>query len=355
MLSFYSSKYLSLPWLKKKLLVIQQLNSTSIGSSIIEGAIDIFSKIHVQKYLSFISIVLALLALSFTAILLKLGETEISSNVIIFNRLWIATLILGVSQETGKFRHSSLDKSDRSKERDNLKLATYTNRERWLLLVIVLTSTTSVIFWAWSLTQTSVANSTVLRSLTPIFTSLCGWLIFKQKFDRQFCWGMLVAIVGAIVISGGDLQMSADNFFGDAIALLSASLYAIYLVTSEQLRLHRSTTTILFWRCAFGTLLMLPIILLADESLFPTSWLGWLVVIGLAVISQVCGQGLLMYSLDRFSSSFVSLFLLLIPINTAILAWLIFSESLSWQNAIAFALVLLGIYLAQSSESFQES
>ncbi|MDJ0688602.1 MAG: DMT family transporter [Xenococcaceae cyanobacterium MO_188.B32] len=332
MFSFYISKSFGLSWLQKKLIGIQQLNSTGIG---------------------LVSIFLALLFLSFTAIFLKLGETEISPNAIIFNRLWIATLILGLSQETSKLGQSSSNYINKKIDEGNL--ATYTNRERWLLLLVVVSSTASVVFWAWSLTQTSVANSTVLRNLTPLFTSLCGWLIFNQKFDRQFCWGMLIAIVGAIAIGSNDLQVSSDNFLGDATALFSALLYAIYLLASEQLRLYKSTTTILFWRCALGTLLVLPVAWLTDGSLFPSSYLGWLVVIALAVVCQVCGQGLLIYSLDRFSSSFVALFLLLTPINTAILAWLIFAESLSWLNAIAFVLVLFGIYLSQSSSSVQKS
>ncbi len=347
MFSFYISKSSSLSWLQNKLIGITQLNSNTIKLKRTNGEVNFLSKL--QKYTPFVSIFLALLFLSFTAIFLKLGETEISPNAIIFNRLWIATLILGLSQETAKLGQPSSNNVNKKVDEGNL--ATYTNRERWLLLLIVVSSTASVIFWAWSLTQTSVANSAVLRNLTPLFTSLCGWLILKQKFDRQFCWGMLIAIVGAIAIGGSDLQVSADNFLGDATALLSALLYAVYLLASEQLRLSRSTTTILFWRCALGALLVLPVALLTESSLFPTSYLGWLVVIALAVVCQVCGQGLLIYSLDRFSSSFVALFLLLTPITTAILAWLIFAESLSVLNAIAFILVLLGIYIAQSSSS----
>ena len=309
--------------------------------------------ILIKPHLGLISLCLALFALSFTAIFLKLGETEISSNAIIFNRLWIATIILGLSQETRKIK--SLSSYNFQKKNNDFNLATYSNCERWLLLLMVFSSTASVIFWAWSLTQTTVANSTVLRNLTPLFTSLCGWLILKQKFDRQFCWGMGIAILGAIAIGWHDLQISSGNFLGDATALLAALLYAIYLLTVEHLRLHRTATTILFWRCAFGTLLILPIALYAGGSLFPTSWLGWMVVIALAFVCQVCGQGLLAYSLNQFSSSFVAMFLLLIPLITAVLAWLIFAESLSWLNAIAFILVLFGIYVAQSSSSVQKS
>jgi drug/metabolite transporter (DMT)-like permease len=55
--------------------------------------------------------------------------------------------------------------------------------------------------------------------------------------------------------------------------------------------------------------------------------------------------------MDRLSSGFVSVFLLLEPIISALLAWLIFVEHLSPLTWIGFAVVLGGIYLAKSSEA----
>ncbi len=81
------------------------------------------------------------------------------------------------------------------------------------------------------------------------------------------------------------------------------------------------------------------------------SWSGWLIIIALAVICQTFGQGLLVYSLKRFSSSFVGIFALLKPLITALLAWIIFAEQISITNGIALVLILVGIYLAKSSES----
>ena len=369
MSSFYIHKSLSFSWLQRKLLLIQKFKSSFQRRETMKPAVNSVPRSNAivltksdsivnvenlfKNYAPSISLFLALLALSFTAIFFKLGETEISSNAVVFNRLWIATIILGLSQKTSKVKLSSPNEINQKIHENNLK--TYTKRELWLILLMVVSATASILFWAWSLSQTSVANSTVLRNLTPLFTSLCGWLILKQKFDRQFCWGMLIAIVGAVAIGWDDLQVSNDNFLGDATALLSAFFYAIYLLAVEDLRLHRSATTILFWRCSFGTLVMLPIAAFTGDSLFPTSWLGWILVIALAFVSQVCGQGLLAYSLSKFSSSFVAIVLLLTPITTAILAWLIFAESLGWLNAIAFILVLFGIYIAQSSSSVQKS
>ena len=74
-------------------------------------------------------------------------------------------------------------------------------------------------------------------------------------------------------------------------------------------------------------------------------------MISLAVICQALGQVLVAYSLNNLSSGFVALFLILDPVLTAIEAWVIFSEKLILLDWIAFFLVLLGIYLALSSQS----
>ena len=61
------------------------------------------------------------------------------------------------------------------------------------------------------------------------------------------------------------------------------------------------------------------------------------------------------HTLKQFSAGFVSLFLLLEPILTAIFAWIIFSEKLNFLNWIAFTTVLVGIYFAKSGQGAQKS
>src|SRR5947209_1177415 len=50
--------------------------------------------------------------------------------------------------------------------------------------------------WHWSIVWTSVANSTLLANLAPIFVTLAGWLIWQRKVSRLFLAGMFVAIGG---------------------------------------------------------------------------------------------------------------------------------------------------------------
>jgi len=285
---------------------------------------------------------LAILALSFAAIFIKLSERELGPVATIFNRFWVATLILG-------FGNVVKTLSERHSHDSSLQKQHYTVSDLVLLLVMTCFFSGTLITWAWSLTQTSVANSNLLHNVTPLFTTLMGWLFLRQCFEGRFLVGMVLAISGSILIGIGDLQLASDNFTGDSLAILSAVFSAANLLTVEKLRAKFSATTILLWCSFFGTLLTFPLLLLTEDVLFPYSWAGWLAIIAQALVCQVLGQSLQAYNLKQFSSGFVAVFLLLDPVITAILAWVIFSEQLSPLNWVAFSVVLTGIYLAKVS------
>lgn len=285
-----------------------------------------------------IALGISLVALASAAILIRLGLNSMSPNATIFHRLWIATIALWLIESCNPKKPQQICKE---------KPLPW---ERGLLVVVAIASTASVMCWAWSLTQTSVANSTVLRNLTPLFVALGGWLWYGKLIEPRCAMGMAVATVGAIAIGCDDLQVGWEHIWGDGIALLSAMLYAVYLMAIERLTARYSSQEILLWRCGLGFVLMLPL-MINEASFFPNSAQEWLVVIALALICQVLGQGLLIYSCKQFSASFVAFFLLLQPAIAAILAWVIFAESLSSIDVIAFALVMSGIYLAQSGST----
>lgn len=297
----------------------------------------------IKDVLSLAVLTIAVIALAFSPIFTKLSEIELSPTATIFNRLWIATIITGCWQ---------LRKTNPKFKQITPKVDFFADKQPVLLILASLCATFSAVLWAISLTQTSVASSTVLRSLTPLFISLGAWLILKQSFDRQFILGMMLSTIGGMAIGWDDLQLGTAHLLGDGMALVSAALHGANILIVGYLRDRDCTTEkVLFWRCACGTLMVWPVVCLTDTQILPISWSGWLIIIALAVVCQTFGQGLLVYSLKRFSSSFVGIFALLKPLITALLAWIIFAEQISITNGIALVLILVGIYLAKSSES----
>lgn len=298
--------------------------------------------------IALILLFIALIALACSPIFTKLSEIEISPSATIFHRLWIATIALNLWQVGNNPTEEGL-------ETKLVERSPWSGKQRALLILASIAATTSALCWAWSLTQTSVASSTVLRSFSPLFIALAGWLILNQKCDRQFFLGMILAVVGGITIGWDDLQLGQEYLMGDGIALLSAALHGVNLLVIGYLRDWIDTKTILLWRCGFGALIIFPLVLMTEENLLPVSWHGWLLVFLLAIICQVLGQGLLVYSLKQFSSSFAAIFMLLKPVVTAFLAWIIFAENLSLLNGVALILILSGIYMAKSSSSSEKA
>lgn len=287
-------------------------------------------------------------ALSLAAIFIRLSEQELGPFATLFNRFWIALVVTWGWRQL-HHRSSSAHPGSASDP-----VETYTWQDGIWIVISGTLFWGCLSLWAISLMQTGVANSTILHNLTPIFTTLGAWLLLRRQFDRQFLLGLALAVIGALSLGIEDLHLSSDTAMGDGLALLSAVFLAGNLMVVEKLRAKFSATTIILWCCVVGACLTLPTVLIWEERLFPISSLGWLSVIGLAVICQVVGQGLQAYSLKRLSSGLVGVLLLLDPVLAALIAAIIFLEHLSLLNGIGFAVILVGIYVAKSSHSAED-
>lgn len=289
-----------------------------------------------------IALGVALLGIASASILIAIAEREIEPNAITCDRLLIAAVVFTIWNQV---KTSTLLETNNTPQTQS-----YTKRGIILLLVAGISFAISLSLWAWSLTQTSIANSTLLNNMMPIFTTLGGWLVFRQRFSPRFIAGMAVAIGGAVAIGIEDMHLADSNLTGDGAALVAAMFSAISILSLEQLRIQFSTPIVMQWTSLAGGLFVLPLVFLTEGQLLPISVTGWLAVIGLGAVSQAMGQGLLTYSLGKFSSGFVAVSMLSIPVIAAVLAMFIFAEQLSLYNWLAFAVVLFGIYLAVSAQ-----
>ena len=202
--------------------------------------------------------------------------------------------------------------------------------------------------WHWSLAYTTVANSTFITNLAPVFVTLLAWLLFKERVTSIFLLGMVVAIGGAALMVKSGLSLSPLNLLGDALALATSVFYAGYIVSVKGLRRRLSTARLMLYSSTVSTAALLVLSLLKGESLVPPSVRGFLILLTLAWVSQVLGQGLIAYGLAHVPAAFSSVSLLLQPPGAVLLAWLLLDERINvWQGLGGFA-VLVGIVVARS-------
>jgi drug/metabolite transporter (DMT)-like permease len=78
--------------------------------------------------------------------------------------------------------------------------------------------------------------------------------------------------------------------------------------------------------------------------------MGWLKLVGLALISQAAGQSLIAYAMAHLPSTFSSVGLLLQPVMAALFAWVLLGETLGWSEIAGGVAVLVGILIAHQAE-----
>ena len=183
-------------------------------------------------------------------------------------------------------------------------------------------------FWHWSIVWTSVANATLLANLAPIFVTLAGWLIWKQRFTRTFLAGMVLAIAGMFILVGPNFAIGGTRLLGDAVGAMTAIFYAGYFLAIKVARdSGASTARLMAWSTSITAVALLPVALLSPQPMLPAGAPGWLVLFGLAIVTQILGQGLIAYAFAHLSASLSSVSLLIQPVVAAMAAWVLFGEA----------------------------
>jgi drug/metabolite transporter (DMT)-like permease len=218
----------------------------------------------------------------------------------------------------------------------------------WLLAAAGVAFAGDLFFWHFSVKFTSVANSTLLANLAAIFVTLAAWLLYRQRPSRLFLVGLVTALTGVVMLVSTSMSFSSTALLGDAFGVITAMFYAWYLLTVKDLRDRGAgTLRLMAVTTAITAALLLPIALATGEQMFPLTGAGWLKLIGIALISHVCGQGMIAYALAHLPASLSSVSLLLQPVMAGVFAWVLLGEPLVALQIAGGVVVLVGIYLAR--------
>ena len=204
--------------------------------------------------------------------------------------------------------------------------------------------------WHWSIVLTTVANATLLANLAPIFVTLAIWLWYRRRPGGAFLAGMAVALAGLAALLGGDIQLSGKALAGDCLGVVTAMFYAGYQLAVTRLRARASTSSIMAWSGLVTACVLLPLALASGEQILPATATGWLMLIGLALISQAAGQSLIAWAMAHLPATFSSVGLLLQPVIAALFAWVLLGETLGGIAIAGGVAVLVGIAIAHQAE-----
>ncbi|WP_431026838.1 DMT family transporter [Lysinibacillus sp. LZ02] len=279
--------------------------------------------------ISYTILFLGVFALSTSAIFVKLADAPATITAF-YRMLFTAVMLLPFLLVNKK----------------NLKELRYLSKKQWGLgLLSGLFLAAHYLLWFESLNYTSVASSTVIVTLQPLFSVVGGYFLFKERFNKGAIIGCLVAIAGSIVIGWKDFQIGGQALFGDILAFIAAGVITAYFFIGQHVR--KSLSLIPYSIIGYtSSALFLSIFVFSQQTSFVNySTQTWLSFIGLAFIATILGQTIFNWLLKWLSTSVISMSILGETIGTCILAYFILDEVISLQQGIGIALILIGLAL----------
>ncbi len=206
--------------------------------------------------------------------------------------------------------------------------------------------------WITSVGLTSVAASTVLVALSPIFSWVLSFLFLHERPTARQGAGILLAVAGAAVIALGDAGGMARNALaGDALALVGAVCGAVYFVIGRHLRARLDLVAYVTPVYAVAAILLLGAAAARGEAFVAYPARDWLVFAGLALLPTLIGHTGWNYALRHVPAWGVGAAALGEPVGATLIAWLLpaIAEPPSLQTLAGGACCLAGIALTLAS------
>ena len=201
--------------------------------------------------------------------------------------------------------------------------------------------------WHIGIEMTRIGNATLFGNAGSIVLLFWGFLVARTLPGRLEWLAIVFALAGAAILMGRSLEISNETLIGDLFSVAAGLLYAVYLLTLQGARQKPGgqfgSWSLLVWVSIFGAPVLLVIALALGEPVWPQAWGP---VVGLFVLSQLVGQGLMVFALKYFPPLVVGLALLTQPAVASIYGWLAFGEVLSGLDIVG--MVLVGAALAVS-------
>lgn len=281
-----------------------------------------------------VGIVTGITAVSSAAIFIRYAQREAPSLAIAAARLTLASLVLAPIAWI-RYRH---------------EYRQLTRLDGGLAILSGIFLALHFATWVSSLEYTTVASSTVLVSISPLFVAVASWLFLREKIGQAVIVGLAVALIGSAIIGLSDRGGTLRNaLLGDVLAFAGAVTVAGYLLIGRRLRAKLSLVP--YVAAVYGTAAVVTLVMvgLARQTLFgysPPTY-GWLLL--LALVPQLIGHSSFNWALAHLPATYVSVATLGEPIGSTILAYIILGEAPTPIKITGAVTILVGIVIASQN------
>ncbi|MEY9870539.1 drug/metabolite transporter (DMT)-like permease [Peribacillus sp. B2I2] len=198
-----------------------------------------------------------------------------------------------------------------------------------------------------ALEKTSATNVGLISTLNMISIAIFSFFFLKERINILQIFSMFFSLFGVIlVLSKGNINLFLSLSFntGHLYMMAAVCVWGIYSVCSKWAMLTTTPMMSTLYSGIFGLIVILPF----NFSNFAvsninTSFIQSILYTG--VISTVACMVLWNIGVQKLGTTTSGIFLNFNPIFTAILAFLLLGEKMTWVQGIGSCIVIIGCYM----------
>jgi len=286
----------------------------------------------IDKIWVYIAASLAALFWGFSFVWFKQAFLVYKPITIVFLRLVIATIVLNIYIEAAG-KKQKIEKKD----------------YKLFLLLAFFEPFCYFLGESFGLTFVSATVGAIIISTIPLFTPFFTFFLIKEKITIYGIVGLLISFIGVLLIVAKDYS-GASTIKGVILMFIAVFSAICYGITVKKLTIRYSGFTIVKWQNLLGMILFLPVFLIFESNHFinvvPT--LSVMITISkLAIFPSTMSFILITYVIRKIGLINANIFANLIPVFTAIIAYVVLKESLEFQKMIGIVIVVGGLFISQ--------
>ena len=236
------------------------------------------------------------------------------------------------------------------------------NKDQWKIIIVIgfLSTFLYQAFFMFGMQWTAAGDASLMITFNPLFTAVLAIPFLGEKFDKRLSLGLFLALCGVGVLAwyspNVDIPIN-ERLLGDALIGLAALSWAFTTILMKKAMTGENALSPLHltvWASAVGLLIQTPAVIWEFSQFgLPTdvSNDAWLWVIFLAIGSTVLSYVWFADGIKIIGAGRSALYVYLVPIFGILSGWLLLDEKLGFSLVVSFALIVGGVYIAQSKES----
>lgn len=206
------------------------------------------------------------------------------------------------------------------------------------------------VFFIAGLKYTSVAHSSLIISLSPVFVLVIARLHRLEELSTMKIAGLAMSMAGVAVLAGErGGQGPGPSLLGDLLAIAGSIAFAYYVVIGKEVTPRFDSLSMNTFTYALGALMLAPVTVggLLRGGAGGVSGKAWLAMVYMAACASVAAYVIFYYALRFVSATRMTALSYLQPVLATLLGLFLLKEPITTRLLVGAAVVFAGVYLTE--------